>query len=641
MPDFLQEYFEKVINKDDNPVLLLELVCRQLKFTIGGILTNDKTTVALYDFNKNINTLVPIFTELSNYEILQNNFYYFKGYNQKNGIILPIYKLSERIGYLYFLNSIQEITEDHIKMLTLPVYICKSILFVKNNPKDLFLANMSHEIRTPLNGIVGYSQLLCQTNLDNTQKNYANSINQCSIQLLQIINDILDYSKLSSGKMKIKEDCVAIKEITENVLDAVSYKLREKRTNYRCIVDKSIPEYIILDKQKFAQIIINLLSNSIKFTNIGGNIELNMTKQPGNYIKVSVKDNGIGIQESNKTSIFKEYSQGNDEMSKKYGGTGLGLSISKKLTHLLGGCIGFISDYGKGSEFFFNVGYTPYETQELKIVCNTEILKDKYVLVVDDNPSNRIIITEILFEWKMKPISCASAFEAIRYIVANRYNFAVGLIDICMPITNGFELAKQIKAETPKMPLIALSSLDDAFAKIESIDFEDKLYKPINKVQLYQTLERVLSNNLTDHSHDLQKDCKNVKENIRFRSNSKNCKILIAEDVTYNQTLLENMLQSLGYNNFKSVNDGKYVLEELEKNSFDIILLDLRMPEMDGIQVIQELNNSKIRSKIIPVTASILDEDKELCRQFGINTFLSKPIDIKELKIVIEEMLKN
>ena len=230
----------------------------------------------------------------------------------------------------------------------------------------------------------------------------------------------------------------------------------------------------------------------------------------------------------------------------------------------------------------------------------------------------------------MKPISCASAFEAIRYIAANRYNFSIGLIDICMPITNGVELAKQIKLENPSLPLVALSSLDDSFSKTESIDFEDKLYKPINTIQLFQTLERILSSTYISTI-----DC------TRSRSHSnKNCKILIAEDVTYNQTLLENMLQLLGYENFKSVSDGKKVLVELEKDNYQLLLLDLRMPELDGIQVIQYLNSSNVKIKIVPVTASILDEDKDLCRHFGINTFLCKPIEFKELKIIMDEILK-
>lgn len=629
----LEDYFEKVLNKDDNPILLLELVCKKLDFDIGSILTNDKTQLAFYDKNLALTTLVPIFTEILNYELLSNNSYYFRGYNQKNGIILPIFNSNEKLGYIYFLNSKQNITEEYIKWLTIPVYICKTILInnLTRNPKDLFLANMSHEIRTPLNGIVGYSQLLSQTNLDNTQKNYTNSINQCSVQLMQIINDILDYSKLASGKMKIKEDCVAIREITDNVLDAISYKIREKRINYKHFIDKKLPEYIIIDKQKLKQIIINLLSNSIKFTNIGGNVELHILYQSENSIKIIVKDNGIGISESGKPNIFKEYSQGNDEITKKYGGTGLGLSISKKLTSLLGGSIDFRSEYGKGSDFFFTVKYTPYQTQEPQIVKNTQILQDKYVLVVDDNPSNRIILTEILFDWKMKPISCASAFEAIRYIAANRYNFSIGLIDICMPITNGFELAKQIKIENPKLPLIALSSLDESFSKTESLDFEDKLYKPINTLQLFQSLERVLSNHIDYDPVDTK----------RSRScSNKNYKILIAEDVTYNQTLLENMLQILGYNNLKSVSDGKQVLQEIDNNNYDLLLLDLRMPEMDGIQVIQVLHQKSNPIKIVPVTASILDEDKDLCRSLGINSFLCKPIDIRDLKIVIQEMSK-
>lgn len=634
---YLNEYFEKVINKDDNPQLLLQMTCEDMQFEIGGLLSCDKNTIAFYDCKKCIVSLSPIFTELLNYEILGSNPYYFSHYVQKNGIILPIFRSQELLGYVYFLNSKYLIDEDIIKKLSKVVYICKNILNINKvvNSKDLFLANMSHELRTPLNAIVGYSQLLSNTTLDNTQKNYSNTITQCSLQLLQIINDILDFSKLSTGNMKVKQECVAVKEITENVFDAVSYKIRDKRINYKCTIDTLMPDYIIIDKQKIIQIIINLLSNSVKFTDSGGKVELSLSEDfdddlEDKFIKIIVKDNGIGIPDKQKPYVFKEYSQGNQEMTKKYGGTGLGLSITKKLTQLLGGHIEFTSTEGKGSEFTLRVKYIPYEVEELKITKPAVVLQDKYVLVVDDKSTNRVILTEMLFSWGMKPISCASAFEAIRYIASNRYNFSIGLIDICMPITNGVELARQIKLEKPDLPLVALSSLDGNFSKTESLDFEEKLYKPVNKIQLYQILEKILSTYKS-----------NRKGSMANSFRSKDYKILIVEDVIYNQTLLENMLQNLGYSNYTSVNNGKTALEEINKKIYDLVLLDLRIPEIDGIQLIKELyeKNTNI-PKIIPVTASVLDEDKDFCKKYGINHMLLKPIHIKELKTLLNEILK-
>lgn len=645
---FLDSYYQQILGKDDDINLLLQKISENYNFNICGMIFFDgkeNKQIGFYDKEGFLTELT--FTEiLDNFLILDSKEkLVFRGYKPKNGIVIPVAKYKKLIGYVYLLNSKEPVDYKIILNNNGLLYVCETILnkFSKsNNSRDLFIANVSHEIRTPLNGIVGYSQLLSSTNLDITQSNYVSCINQCSIQLMQIINDILDYCKLTAGKMKIKTECFSLKEIIENVNDATSYKLKEKRLIYHYSIDEKIPNYIISDKQRITQVIVNLLSNSIKFTHQGGVIELSIVKKEANFIEFTVKDTGIGISDEDKKHIFNEYTQGNENISTTYGGTGLGLSICKKLTELLGGGITFKSELHKGSEFSFFINYKPYEEEEKKITKNlSKNLTDKYVLVVDDNSSNRVILSETLFEWGMKPVTCACAFEAIRLIAGQRYNFSIALIDICMPGTNGIQLAKQIKQENSCIPLIAISSLDDPFSKSENLDFEDKLYKPINKILLYQTLEKFLK--CDDIGLSIKPPISPMVAIKRSESkieNVSNLKILIAEDVTYNQTLLETMLQKLGYNNIKSVSNGLQVVEQITTKTYDVLLLDLRMPEMNGFEVIEYIKKEKIEITILPVTASVVDEDKEKCRSLGVNTFLTKPIDIRQLKIILSEIRK-
>jgi CheY-like chemotaxis protein/two-component sensor histidine kinase len=496
--------------------------------------------------------------------------------------------------------------------------------------RDLFLANMSHEIRTPLNGIIGYNQLLIGTDLDVLQKNYVASMNKCSIQLMQIINDILDFSKLASGKMKLTNSCTSFKEILDSVKEALGQRVKEKKIKCDFILSKKVPEYVILDKQKLVQILVNLLSNAIKFTDIGGKICVNITTET-NILNIVVEDNGIGISQSDQCEIFNAFTQVCSEPTKKYAGTGLGLAICKRLVELMGGKISASSKLEVGSKFTFSVKYEKYEEVEKSIMKKGNInLVDKIVLVVDDKSCNRIFISDLLFEWNMKPITCASALEAIRFVVNNRYDFAVGLIDICMPNISGTELARQLKEEKPQLPLIALSSLEESLVDVSC--FEHQIDKPINKLQLFECINDVLSNQKEGKAFCLDNIDKVKREPESPPKGKSKISILVAEDVLCNRSLLCEMLQKLGYKQIDTASDGEETIRKINKNDYQILLVDLKMPKLDGFEVIEYNIKKSILINTIAVTASVLDEDRERCKKMGVKYFISKPINIKELK---------
>jgi len=575
----------------------------------------------------------------------KNNF--ISPYSISNIIKIPILIKNVPIGVLCLIDrekkyeEIVNILEPYISItqLILKNYIItqKYENIIKNNQVQsnctFTLANMSHEIRTPANGVIGYGQLLMNTKLSSIQSEYLKSQNQCCIQLMQIINDILDFSKLSSGKMNINKQCFAINEIIENIQNTIGQRINEKKQKLKCILSEEVPEFIILDKQKLIQIIINLISNAHKFSDIGSQIIINFENIDEGKLQISVKDEGIGISEQNQKKLFKAFEQFNLECKS---GTGLGLAISKKLAKLLDGDITVRSKVNLGSTFIVTVSYTPYDIYKKHIQKDTELLKNKTILVVDDIADNRILLSETLFEWQMIPVVCASALEALKLVLSNRYKFDIGLIDICMPGTTGSELAEQIKEEQPFFPLIALSSIDTFIATKE---FDQKVDKPINKVQLFNAIYNTLSKNHIPSTY--------IGENISSVQNcsphkiNKNIRILIAEDIMYNRTILKNMLEILEYNHIDIAENGCVAIEKIKEarnknNPYGILLLDLRMPVMDGFEVIDAITKKGWNlPKIIVITASVMDEDRQKCKIIGVEYFITKPIILSQLKDVM------
>jgi CheY-like chemotaxis protein/two-component sensor histidine kinase len=488
---------------------------------------------------------------------------------------------------------------------------------------QFFLSALSHEIRTPLNGIVGYCQLLSQTKLDSTQQTYISRANKCCIQLVEIVNDILDFSKLSMGKGHISQECFSIKEIIEEVNSVISQMIKEKKQKIRYVVEKDIPEYIATDKQKLTQVLINLISNASKFSPTKGRIIINISSHD-NYLEISVEDNGIGISEDNQKKLFMPFVQ----LDESKVGNGLGLAISKKLVELLGGIISVSSEPGKGSIFTFNIKFNPIEQIEKEIEKNSAILRNTFILVVDDNIDNRLILSEMMFEYGIKVITCASGKETLK--ILPRYPFVLAIINICLPDMTGSILAGKIKDVNNDLPIVGL--LEDDNVEDGKL-FNSIITKPINKIRLLDTICNLAKKNSIEQ-FDLENEEKKKEIDIR-----PGIKILIAEDIGYNQEMLTKMLNNMDYKHITIAKDGVDAIQKLKEDKYDILLLDLKMPNIDGFGVASYIRENNLPIKIAVITASVLENDKERCKELGIKYFLLKPFNMSHLKHIMHKLV--
>lgn len=557
----------------------------------------------------------------------------------------------------YFIYTFEDVTD--LKNLEKNFQQEKINAELASKHKSLFLANMSHEIRTPINGILGMLTILEDTQLNTEQKNYIDMIRECSINLMTIIHNILDYSKLEIGKIKLDKKCIELRDTIESVNTILISKMYEKNIEYNYSIADNIPEFIVVDDTRIKQILLNLLTNSIKFidSNSLGKIFLNITFEDNStliqtqkdfFIKFSVTDTGYGIDSEDTTKLFKSFSQIETHITTKiHQGTGLGLAICKELVELMDGKIWLEhSEINKGSEFCFTIK-TNFCANENVANDNYDLLKGAKIFILDDKRENRLGISAMVKKWGSIPTVYSDPNEALYFLQDTTYD--LGICDICLPGMDGSTFARNIieyneKKSKKQIPLIALSSLGE---HTTSSDFKAHLIKPVHEYKLKKICNDLLianeykrnesvhtESNLTKYLNNNNLESKNIRSSIR---------ILLVEDVPINQRVIISFLEHSEFKNIDIADNGKICLELLTKNVYDIIILDIRMPVLNGEYVIKyilnyfngvkgeyKLANTK-KPYIIAVTAYCLKDDKDKYINMGFDNYIPKPIKRDEL----------
>jgi len=508
-----------------------------------------------------------------------------------------------------------------------------------------FLSNVSHEVRTPMNGVIGMTTLLLDTDLDRRQREYAGVIRSSADALLLVINDLLDYSKIEAGKLELERIEMDLRAHVEEVATTQAAAAAAKKLELVVDVGNDVPERVLGDPGRIRQALANLVSNAIKFT-ATGEVSIHVSRERGpvnDLVRFSVRDTGIGLSPAQQAKLFRPFAQADASTARQYGGTGLGLSIVKRLAELMSGEVGLQSGLGAGSIFWFTARLPACAREAVEDAPPPAPVDGRRVLVVDDNDTNRRVIGELLAGAGYEIETAASAIEALGVLeraAAASKPFQAVLTDHRMPGIDGIELARRIRAESAieETRLVLYSSIDDRSGRQElrTLGFAGHLSKPMRRAELLATMERVLSHAALEFTQRLRaivtRDV--IVEDHQRRGRT----VLLVEDNATNRRVAELFLERAGCEVVLAV-DGAEALAVLEKRRVDLVLMDVQMPVMDGLEATRRIRQDVAGGARIPIvglTASALKEQVEACRAAGMDDVIAKPIERERLEAMLE-----